>query len=283
MTIQSPLGWVWERVRLSAHGIGSAPPAEYWARADRPAPTVRRIGLADLRAALAAGLADFAAVRTDVMFLCVVYPVVGLLLWRLAAGGFLPLLFPLASGFALIGPVAAIGINELSRRREQGDVVRWVDAFGVLHSPAIGSIVLLGLLLVVLFLLWLVAAGTIYQAIFGAVQPASLAAFARDVLGTPAGWRLTVLGIGVGFVFALVVLAISVVSFPLLLDRDVGVEMAVRTSIRAVAANPGPMAAWGLIIAGLLALGSLPFLLGLVVVMPVLGHATWHLYRRLVV
>src|SRR5206468_7790703 len=102
----------------------------------------------------------------------------------------------------------------------------------------------------------------------------------RDVFTTARGWAMIGIGIGVGFLFALIVLSISVVSFPLLLDREVGVGTAVTTSLRAVAANPGPMALWGLIVAGLLVLGSIPALLGLVVVMPALGHAPWPLYRR---
>jgi uncharacterized membrane protein len=102
------------------------------------------------------------------------------------------------------------------------------------------------------------------------------------VVTTQEGRMLMVVGVGVGFLFALVVLAISVVSFPMLLDRDCGVATAVRTSIQASLVNPVPIAVWGAIVAGGLAIGSLPFLLGLIVVVPVLGHATWHLYRRLV-
>jgi uncharacterized membrane protein len=170
----------------------------------------------------------------------------------------------------------------MSRRREQGGPVGWVDAFGVLRAPSIGSIALLGLLLVGIFLLWLVAAQVIYVATLGQAAPASAAAFVRDVLGTPAGWALIAIGIGVGFLFAVLVLAISVVAFPLLLDRNVGIDTAVWTSVRVVAMNPGVMAVWGAIIVALLVLGSLPALVGLAVVMPVLGHATWHLYRRAV-
>jgi uncharacterized membrane protein len=265
--------------------IGSASPEEYWhTAADRSAtPTVRRIGLADLTGALASGLEDFKANRTDVIFVCVIYPIVGLLLARLASGyGLLPLLFPLASGFALVGPLAAVGLNEMSRRREQGGAVRWVDAFGVLRARSIGAIALLGLLLVGIFLLWLVAAQVIYVATLGPAAPVSAAAFARDVLGTEAGWALIVIGVGVGFLFAVLVLAISAVSFPLLLDRDAGIDTAVWTSVRVVAMNPGVMAVWGAIVAALLVVGSLPALVGLAVVLPVLGHATWHLYRRAV-
>jgi uncharacterized membrane protein len=285
MVIQSPPGWGWDQLRAAVHEIGAARPEEYWhggATEDAP-PAIRHIGLGDLRDALARGLADFEANRTDVIFLCVIYPVIGLVLGRLASGyGLLPLLFPLASGFALVGPFAAVGLNEISRRREAGSDVRWVDAFGVLRSPAIGSIMVLGLMLIALFLLWLVVAQIIYLVTLGPQLPASVASFISDVFTTGAGWTLIVIGIGVGFVFALLVLAVSVVSFPLLLDRNVGIGAAVSTSMRAVAANPGVMALWGIIVAGGLVLGSLPLFVGLVVVLPVLGHATWHLYRKVV-
>jgi uncharacterized membrane protein len=267
------------------HSIGSASPEEYWHTvAERSAvPIVRRLGLADLAGALASGLEDFKANRTDVIFVCVIYPIVGLLLGRLASGyGLVPMLFPLASGFALVGPLAAVGLNEMSRRREQGEAISWVDAFGMLRAPSIGSIALLGLLLVAVFLLWLVAAQVIYVVTLGPAAPVSVAAFARDVLGTEAGWALIVIGVGVGFLFAVLVLAISVVSFPLLLDRNAGIDTAIWASARVVAMNPGVMAVWGAIVVALLVLGSLPALVGLVIVLPVLGHATWHLYRRAV-
>lgn len=248
-----------------------------------PAPTVHRIGVADLRDVLAKGYDDFGAYRTDVIFLCVFYPVVGLVLGRLAFGyDMLPLLFPLASGFALIGPFAAVGLYEMSREREQGVHVTWANAFGVVRSPAFPAIVVLGLLLVIIFLAWLAAAQAIYLVTLGPAPPASIAAFVRDVFTTGAGWVMTVVGVGVGFLFAVLVLTISVVAFPLLLDRNVGIDTAVLTSVRAVIANPGPMAMWGLIVAGGLVIGSLPMFVGLIIVMPVLGHATWHLYRKVV-
>jgi uncharacterized membrane protein len=117
----------------------------------------------------------------------------------------------------------------------------------------------------------------------GPEHPATIGAFVRDVFTTAGGWSMILVGCGVGFLFAALVLATSVVSFPLLLDRDVGLPTAVITSMRVTAANPGPVAAWGLVVAGGLVLGSIPFFLGLIVVMPILGHATWHLYRRTVV
>jgi uncharacterized membrane protein len=247
MVIQSPPGWGWDQLRSAAQEIGAASPEEYWHRgkAEDVVPAVRRIRVADLRDALARGLADFQANRTDVVFLCVIYPVIGLLLGRLASGyGLLPLLFPMASGFALVGPFAAVGLNEMSRRREQGDEVRWVDAFGVLRAPSIGAILLLGLLLIALFLLWLVVAQVIYVHTLGPEPPASATSFVHDVFATSGGWLMIVLGIGIGFLFAVLVLAISVVSFPLLLDHNLGIGAAVSTSLRAVAANPGDRGVW---------------------------------------
>ena len=248
-----------------------------------PLPAVSRIGVADLRDVLARGLGDFGAYRTDVFFLCIIYPLAGLILARLAAGyDMLPLVFPLASGFALLGPVAAVGLYEMSRRRERGADITWLDAFGVLKAPAFGAILVLGLVLLAIFLLWLAAAWAIYQVTLGPAPPASVGSFLHDVFTTGAGWTLIIVGNAVGFLFAVLVLTISVVSFPLLLDRDVGLYTAVATSILAVVTNPVPMAVWGAIVAGGLVLGSLPALLGLIFVMPVLGHATWHLYRKVV-
>jgi len=245
--------------------------------------TVNRIGFSDLKDALRRGLDDFTAMPTHAMFLAAIYPIVGLLIARLAFGySILPLLYPLVTGFALVGPLAALGLYELSRRREAGLEANASRALEVVDSSSIGAIVALGLLLLGLFVLWIAFANAIYVANFGYAPPASIGRFVDDVLSTRAGWNLIVLGNGVGFLFAVAVLTISVVSFPLLLDRDVGAAVALLTSIRLVLKNPLTMATWGLIVAALLFVGALPAFLGLTIVMPVLGHASWHLYRKAV-
>lgn len=283
--IRNPVEWTADQV-AGIHMPFERPPASQ-VPGEMPVfasyPEVRRIRTDDLLQALVSGWRDLGAYRTDVIFICVIYPVAGLILARLAAGyDMLPLVFPLVSGFALVGPAAAVGLYEISRRREEGREISWLDAWGVVRSPAFGSILALGLLLLGIFLLWLGAAYWIYLVTLGPEPPVSIGAFVRDVFTTAAGWTMIIVGIGVGFLFAVLVLSISVVSFPLLLDRDVGVYAAISASVRSVVANPGPMAVWGLVVAGGLVLGSIPALLGLIVVMPVLGHATWHLYRKVV-
>lgn len=284
MTIRNPVEWLWSQLSQSAQVVGVVGGSLYHQGDEVRARTIpiNRIGFADLREALRRGLNDFVSYRSDVLFIVLIYPIAGLVLSQLAVGhSMLPLIFPLASGFALLGPFAATGLYEVSRRRERGQDITWFEAFKVFSSPAFGSVALLGAIMTVFFLLWLLVAMTIYHFTLGPAYPVSMESFLADVFGTGAGWALMIIGGGVGFVFALVVLATGSISFPLLIDRHVGVVAAVGASVHAFTVNLVPMLAWGAIVAGGLVLGSLPLLVGLIVVMPILGHATWHLYRRL--
>ena len=241
------------------------------------------INFSDLMDALAKGYDDFTAMPSHAVFLVVVYPILGLIIGRFVTGqSLLPMLFPVIAGYALVGPFAAVGLYELSRRRELGIDASPSHVFDILHSPALIPVVELGVVFTLIFVSWLAAARVIYYVTFHDVMPTSVDEFVHVVLSTRAGWTLAIVGNGVGFLFAVAAFSFGVVSFPLVLDTHVSASKAVSTSLRAVAANPWTMALWGSFIAAALALGSLPVFLGLIVVMPVLGHASWHLYRKLV-
>lgn len=280
-TIGNPLSWT-----LGALGSAAGYATEVAARgaADPDIrPETRGLVPGDLRRALRKGWDDLAVMRSDVLFACMLYPAMGAVLLALASQGNLThLLFPVLSGFALVGPVAALGLYELSRRREAGREVSWGAMFEVLRNPRFPRILMLSLFNGVIFMAWLLLADAIHAATLGTERPASLVALVTAALTTPAGWVMTAVGTAVGAVLAAAVLAVSAISFPLLLDRDVTLPVAVLTSVQVVRENPGVMATWGLIVASGLVLGILPLLLGLVVVLPVLGHATWHLYRAAV-
>jgi uncharacterized membrane protein len=287
MHIKNPVEWLFAQLEATAEATaeaGGLPADEYFGRlpTGQP-PAIQKIGLADVRAALRQGLEDFFAARTDVIFLCLIYPVIGLFLAAASArGSALPLLFPLASGFALLGPLFAVGLYEMSRRREITGQTKWSDAFAVLASPSLWPIIVMGLILVGLFLAWLAAAQLIYNLTLGPAPPASIAAFLAAMFTTQAGWAMILLGMAAGGLFAVVALAISVVSFPLLLDSHFSLATAIGTSLRALRTDPAALLGWGAIVTAGLLLGSIPCFLGLVVVLPVLGHASWHLYRRLI-
>jgi uncharacterized membrane protein len=242
---------------------------------------VRKIGPRDCFAALSEGFDDFLEMPTYPAFIGLFYALAGIALAALSEFGHaLHLVFPLAAGFALVGPFVAVGLYEMSRRRESGKPATWRDALAVLRSPALPSVLALGFFLFAIFVVWIVAAELLYLLTYGPVAPNAAIPFFRDVLTSGRGWALIILGGLVGFCFALVALCISVVSFPMMLDRDVGAAAAVNASLRVSRENPVGIALWGLIVASALVLGSVPLFIGLAVVMPVLGHATWRFYRR---
>lgn len=242
---------------------------------------LRKIEPRDCIAALREGLDDFLTMRTHGFFVAISYAIAGIVLVGLSSfRNALQLVFPLAAGFALVGPFVAIGLYEMSRRREKGLTASWRDAFAVTRSPALASILALGFLLLVIFAIWIGVAQLLYAWLYGPKPPAAALPFLGDVLTTARGWALILIGGVIGFCFAALALCLSVVSFPLMLDRDVGLVPAVVASLRTARDNPAAVALWGLIVAAALILGSIPLFIGLAIVMPVLGHATWRLYRR---
>ena len=244
---------------------------------------VRRIPLSDLREALRLGVHDFGAGFSHYIFAALICPLIGLCLFALTARmSAWHLIYPFTAGFALVGPFVSLGLYEFSRRRELGLDTAPRKIFAVLGSPALPAIAALGLWLAVLFLGWLLFAQVLYGRVFSGLVFDGPAEFLSAVFGTERGWVLLLYGNLAVLVFAFIVLGTTVVSFPLLLDRDVGVIAAVSVSALALIKNPRPVLTWGAIVAGLLMIGALPVLIGLIVVLPVLGHATWHLYRKLV-
>lgn len=248
-------------------------------------PQIRTLSLSDLRAALAAGWRDFKAEPSHPVFLSLVYILICFLMVAYISGRTLwPYLYPLAGGFAFVGPVAAIGLYELSRRRETRDDVRLREAFSVFHAKGLWAIIVLGLLLGGVFILWLAAAREILSLTLGeSVDTQTLSGFLSQVLTTSEGWSLIIIGNAVGAVFAVVVLAVSAVSFPYLLDRGGSPLSAVATSLRVCLKNPKVMAVWGLVVAAAMVASFVTLGVGLAVMFPLLGHATWHLYRRAIV
>ncbi|MBU3076246.1 DUF2189 domain-containing protein [Sphingomonas quercus] len=252
---------------------------------DRPVESyeVRTIETADLRRALSEGWADFMERRGDLLFAGIIYPVIGFVAAIVALqGSLVHLLFPLLAGIGLLGPAVAIGFYELARRREQGLPSDWSHFFDVAKRPAFDAIVIVGGLLLVVFFAWMAVAAGLYLWLIGPV-PETVNGFLTRLFTTPEGWALIVLGNAAGLFFSALALTVSVVSMPMLVDKPVDARTAIDTSVRAVAANKGVMLRWGLMVGALLVLGAIPALIGLAVVLPVLGYATWHLYTRLVV
>ena len=253
------------------------------ARRSKPLP-VRRIGEQDLRFALRAGWEDFQDMRGDIVFAGLIYTFIGVAAVVMTTSRpLIPFFFPVIAGVGLLGPIAAVGFYELAKRREQGQAdLHWFNFLDVRKRSTVDDMGIVAALLIGIFALWLIAAGLLYVSLFGWAAPTSISGFLASVLMTPRGWALIIGGAIVGALFGWAVLALSVVSLPMLVDRDVTAAEAVSASWRSAHANKPEMIRWGLTVAGLLVLGSIPLFVGLAVVLPWLGYSTWHLYTRLV-
>jgi uncharacterized membrane protein len=245
---------------------------------------VRKITHEDLSIALRQGLDDFLTFRGDIVFAGLIYTVIGLAAVVMTASApLMPFFFPVVAGVGLLGPLAAVGFYELARRRERGEKdVHWFNFLDVRKRPAVDDMGIVAGLLLLIFFGWLLAAGALYALLFGWATPQSIPDFVTMVFTTPRGWALIIAGAVVGAIFGWLVLALSVASMPMLVDCKIGASEAVSASWRAAHANKGEMVRWGLIVVGLLILGSIPAFVGLAFVLPWLGYATWHLYTRLI-
>lgn len=247
---------------------------------------VRTLSPSDLNLSLREGWKDFMSMRGDLIFVGLLYPLIGIVTAAVAFGSnFLQLFFPIAAGISLLGPIVAVGFYELARREEAGLHSNWSHFFDVVKRPSADGLGAVAALLVLIFALWMAAAQGLYAVLWGmtGMTPMdTIGAFLSRLFTTPEGWALIVIGNLIGAAFAVLVLAISFVSLPMLVDCNVDARTAVATSIRAFRANKLMMIRWGLTIGVLLVIGSIPLFIGLAVVLPWLGYATWHLYTHVV-
>lgn len=248
----------------------------------RTDPVVRRIAVADVAEALVQGLRDFQAAPLYGLAFGALYAAGGLLIvLSVTALGMSYLAYPLGAGFALLGPFVAVGLYEVSRRREAGQRSSPRDIWNAMKGRS--EIAWMAFVTLFVFIMWMYQVRFLMALFLGLnASFSSLQQFITVVLTTSQGLLFLLVGNVIGAALSLILFSLTVVSFPLLLDRDVDFVTAMITSVRAVATNPVPMIGWAAVVVVLLIVSSLPMFLGLLVTLPVLGHATWHLYRRVV-
>ena len=246
--------------------------------------TVRTITADDLRSSLREGLDDFRTFRGDIVFAGVVYTIIGIAAVVMTTSKpLMPFFFPVVAGVGLLGPAAAVGFYELARRREAGQTdIHWFNFLDVRKRPSVDDLGIVAGLLLAIFFGWLLVAGALYALLFGWATPDSVDGFITMIFTTAKGWALIFGGAAIGAIFGWIVLSLSVVSLPMLVDCDISAADAVSASWRAAHRNKGVMIRWGITVLVLLFLGSIPIFVGLAFVLPWLGYSTWHLYTRLV-
>jgi uncharacterized membrane protein len=249
----------------------------------RPDPKVRAATIADIGEALAEGMRDFQAAPLYGLFFGGVYALGGVAMTLAAtAWGMIYLVYPLAAGFALIGPFVAVGLYEVSRRREKGEALGWGPVLGVVFAQSRRELGWMAFVTLFIFMMWMYQVRLLIALFFG-FQSFAPADLFRMLLTTPEGWLFLGIGHLVGAILSVILYSVTVVSFPLLLDREVDFITAMITSVRAVTMSPGPMLGWAAIVVCVLLVACAPMFLGLFVALPILGHTTWRLYRRLIV
>lgn len=244
---------------------------------------VRQITLNDLWQSLREGYSDYGTKPSSIPLLILFYALFALLFTLFVFGQDLRYLaFPVVAGFTLVGPIVAIAFFEMSRRRERGQELRWRTVFRFIHTYSFAPILALSLLMTLLYAAWLSMAQLIFFSLFEATPPESVSDFVNQLFTTRHGGALIAYGNFVGFLFAFAAMALSVVSFPLALDKPVTSFTAAKVSIRAFMANTWVLTVWGIVVVALMAIGAALFLIGLAVTLPVLGHSSWHLYRKII-
>lgn len=245
-------------------------------------PTVNSITKDDVREAFKAGLSDFQKAPGYGLLIGLVFSIIGIAItWGLFGGETTYWIFPVAAGFPLIGPFAAVGLYEVSRRLETGEPLSWGAVLGAGFRQKNSQLPLFAVFTVFCFLVWIVLARLIFALSFGTSAMTEVSS-SFGIFFTGSGLSMLFVGTIVGAALAALLFTVSVITVPLLLDQDIDVISAMITSVTAVTENRDAMSYWGLFIAGAVVVAMLPLFLGMIFVFPALGHASWHVYRKMI-